>query len=136
MRVEKSETVEATEPTPDTDASVLAERLDKWRRRARLFHEAYREKDFETLALSLQKLQLEAYGVDKVLPMQNESLRKKLLATAQERNALKRQRDELLSTVELLYAEYTALRPDPNGRAFEMIQDAVRAARATEGETK
>jgi hypothetical protein len=133
MRVEKSEMVEATAPTPYTDASVLAERLDKWRRRARLFHEAYREKDFETLALSLQKLQLEAYGVDKVLPMQNESLRKKLLATAQERNALKAQRDELLAAC-IAAARHLNLSTTTAKELKKQLRMAI--ARATEGETK
>ncbi len=62
--------------------------LEKWQRRARLFQEAYKEKSFEATSLLMQKVQLEAFGVDKVLPMQNRSLRHSLLVCARKRNAL------------------------------------------------
>jgi hypothetical protein len=66
---------------------IIAER-DKWKRRAKLFQEAYRDADFRALALEIQKMQLEALGTDKVTAMQNKHLLKKLISVCVERNEL------------------------------------------------
>ena len=66
-----------------------AERLvNKWRKRAWRFRDAYHEQFGVAQALEIQKMQLEAYGTDRTLLLQNESLRKKLLEVCRERNEL------------------------------------------------
>jgi hypothetical protein len=67
----------------------LCAEKSKWKRRANLFHEAYKEKAFESFALGLQKMQLEASGADVILPWQNRSLRARLLEGCKERNRLR-----------------------------------------------
>lgn len=84
----------------EPEQAVLVERLEKWRRRARLFRRGYKDASFEAFGLELQKMQLEAYGANQVLPMQNESLRKRLLGACRERNEYKRQRDDLSEEIE------------------------------------
>jgi hypothetical protein len=79
------------EPWASTRKRLLGLRAEKskWKRRAKLFHEAYKEKDFESFALGLQKMQLEASGADVILPWQNRSLRARLLDGCKERNRLR-----------------------------------------------
>jgi hypothetical protein len=79
------------EPWASTRKRLLGLRAEKskWQRRAKLFHEAYKDKDFESFALGLQKMQLEAAGADVILPRQNRSLRAKLFEACRERNRLR-----------------------------------------------
>lgn len=60
--------------------------LDKWKRRAMLFQEAYKEASFENTGLHIQLMDLRAHGADQVTARQNQSLREKLTAACYERN--------------------------------------------------
>lgn len=71
------------------DMTTLIAERDKWKRRAKRFQRAYRDADFERLALEIQNLDLRAHGADQVTARNNESLRKKLLEVCGERNALR-----------------------------------------------
>lgn len=64
-------------------------RIETLTARTKKLLEGYKDASFAAFALKIQKMQLEAYGADKVLPMQNRSLRKKLMQTATERDELR-----------------------------------------------
>lgn len=120
-----------------------AARLERWKKRTRLFHQAYKDASFEATALRIQKLQLEAYGADKVLPMQNRNLRKRLLVVSTERNEYKQQHDELLEALQDLYAATRTLDDAYGGdctpeivSAMEKAGAAISKARAAREEGK
>jgi hypothetical protein len=84
--------------------------LDKWKGRAKAFHEGYLDKAFEVTALEIQKLDLQAHGVDKVTARVNESLKTKMLAACIERNEAREQVAELRSQLSEARAEIEQLR--------------------------
>lgn len=89
---------------------------DKWKHRAKLFQEAYKEKDVESFALNLQKLQLESLGTAATLIKQRDSLKSKYLESCRERNALRQQVREIGEKVKARAVEiadnYSKSRPD------------------------
>jgi|ERR1051326_1136726 hypothetical protein len=75
------ENVERMPPRRELEAE-----LEKWKRRALTFQEAYRDKSFEVTSLEIQLMDLRAHGADVVTARQNKSLRDKLVAVCFERN--------------------------------------------------
>ena len=66
----------------------ISKTRDKWKRRAKLFQKAYWDEIFTSMALTLQKSNLEANGADKVTAMQNKSLRAKHSTTCSKNRLL------------------------------------------------
>src|ERR1051326_6499254 len=106
------ENVERMPPRRELEAE-----LEKWKRRALTFQEAYRDKSFEVTSLEIQLMDLRAHGADVVTARQNKSLRDKLVAVCFERNLAMKvadapRRDELPRLLAPLTGQDVARTPD------------------------
>jgi hypothetical protein len=77
------------------------ERCDQLHRRAKKLQDGYRTSESENLALKIQKMQLEAYGANKVLPAQRDVLLKNLVQACRQRNEAREALRGLITLVEL-----------------------------------
>jgi hypothetical protein len=92
LLMDKQKAVEATARPCDIAA--------KWKRRAKLFQAAYTDYKFEAFNLNLQQMQLEADGAGRVLIMQRDALKNKMLEVCRERNVLRAENKDLKAALE------------------------------------
>lgn len=73
----------------EAELQEMIARFQRWKKRAVIFQQAYKDADFKNLAYEIQLMNYKANGIHKVIEIQNNSLREKLWEVSKERNALK-----------------------------------------------